>query len=159
MESDPIGLNGGVNTYNYVNGNPLSYADPYGLTDITFSAGFHIPLSPGIAVGPIYSSSVKKYPANPFNPLVSNPTQTDVAAGVIADVGVTAGVSDLSNSGGRCSGYTVNIGSGRYGGAQITLRKSQDKKLSIFNPLRYIDGISIGLGVGIASPVSVSRGQ
>ena len=42
LQSDPIGLRGGVNTFGYVGGNPLFFIDPYGLELAGFTGGFSV---------------------------------------------------------------------------------------------------------------------
>ena len=50
VQSDVVGLNGGVNTYAYVQGNPLGYSDPFGLWSVELGGfyGFGISVNFGV---------------------------------------------------------------------------------------------------------------
>jgi hypothetical protein len=57
VQADPIGLAGGINTYAYVGGNPVSYVDPNGLVKVCVWPGGCVDTTPAPPFNPDFPST------------------------------------------------------------------------------------------------------
>jgi RHS repeat-associated protein len=158
---DPIREAGGINLYEYAGQNPVEKIDPSGLTLYSISGGFDLPVGPWVATGPsglglnIYDTTNLNGWLFTYQP----PTQ-QLEIGGTADIGFNFSASDFSGTGGQCAGITMSVGWSKYLGASVILRSTQDLSLPWYDLYRYIDGISINVGLALppplGSPITIS---
>ncbi|MGJ7528066.1 RHS repeat-associated core domain-containing protein [Variovorax sp. GB1P17] len=138
-QPDPIGLDGGWSRFGYVNANPLSLADSYGLATLTLTGGGSLVLGGG------GEGSLGIYVSNkPFDIgiVVSGGMGAGANVGLSAQLGYVPG--DLSNVSGKTKNYNGSclIGSGTW---------MTDRKTGEFS------GASVGLAGRLGGSLTNAR--
>lgn len=160
IQSDPIGLGGGINTYSYVVNNPVTNIDPYGLW--SFSVDLYRGVGGSFIVGQHNSSNnwfvggrlgVGVAAGVELNMLDNGPTARELRRNPYGDVdpSIKPGSSGTSfggkvNIGGSFGPYSVSCsadGGQHNDGSNGFYRKDFGLDSPMFNPLG-IDGLSGG---------------
>jgi len=171
IQSDPIGLHGGINTYSYSGGNPLSFVDAYGLAGQQFDFSINSPSNPIRQLWDTTSQKIDNAVRMPDYIAASGNLYIYSAGAAInlhngniyAQGGLTRSVPNHSYKPTACLVVGTIVGSGITGERTDTFLNGAGTQASAFIPLSnpfigagggvsYAYGGDVAIEVGIGAP-------